>query len=218
MTKINPPSKNSRNSPCRTLPIKLAENDSIYDCHKPFGSAVKGGKIIGEKYKFEPSKNPPPGAYDVQSSSSAVKPRSLAMARMSMPSNKQLSPCRTLDVLATQGSDFVAEFKPFGSDAPSFKINEKIPRLSPTKSRAPDAGTYNVKDDFVKPKAKGGPYISAADDYEERNFVGAASMMNLSNMTDTSVNSAVIKQAIMRQLEKSKLSLNRSSPDIKKTL
>ena len=78
------PPKN--NSPHRTLPIKESGPD-VHQSIKPFGSDVKGGKIIGEERKFKPNNNPAPGQYDLDSFFSATKPNAPA-AKIVSPSNK----------------------------------------------------------------------------------------------------------------------------------
>ena len=45
------------------------------DTVTPFGSDVKGRVDFGSKYKFKPKEGPAPGQYDIERSSSILKPR-----------------------------------------------------------------------------------------------------------------------------------------------
>lgn len=47
---------------------------------KPFGSDVKNKTDFGQKYKFVPNSNPPPGLYDPEKASKLVHPRTKFMA------------------------------------------------------------------------------------------------------------------------------------------
>ena len=47
---------------------------------KPFGSDVKNKTDFGQKYKFVPNSNPPPGLYDTEKGMKMIHPKTKFMA------------------------------------------------------------------------------------------------------------------------------------------
>jgi hypothetical protein len=71
------------------------------------------GKIIGGPYQFKPDSNPGVGAYDLESFKKFTMPSS-PNAKIMKPTNKELSPCRSLPVNQAGPDAYDGHIKPFG--------------------------------------------------------------------------------------------------------
>ena len=99
------------------------------------------------------------------------------------PTQKELSPARTIvNIKEVTPSPYDVQ-RPFASDVKNGKfLQDDRDKFKPNNN--PAIGQYDVlrADDQTKPKVKGGPYISYADDYEQRNYMDAAEYAKLLEM------------------------------------
>ena len=120
------------------------------------------------KFEFKPDNNPPPGLYDADAAILNTLPRS--------PSAKIIkdSKCSTARILNTAMSSspdpYTGHLKPFGAECRNIVFGSSCSPDKPNEN--PPPGMYDSNLELIKPKIPGGPYISHADDYEDRNYGG----------------------------------------------
>ena len=105
---------------------------------KPFGSEVKNKTDFGQKYKFVPNSNPPPGLYDTDKAQKLVQPRTKFMA---VPNKEKLADFTVVEGRNMPDAGLYNATKPFGHGMKRVNFGNKYEFKA---DKNPGPGKYNT--------------------------------------------------------------------------
>ena len=145
---------------------------------KPFASDLR--KVVdiqnSSKYLFKPNDTPAPGSYDADES---IRKMLFKSPSAVIVKDSSSSPLRELHTAQSSSPDpYTGHIKPFGADSRNIVFAGNVSPPKPDNNPGPGAYDFNAAKKFG---IIGGPYISHADDYEDRNYGGDPVNLSVQN-------------------------------------